>query len=939
MDEQMKNGYLRFLWLTVAMLAAIASVWGLLMLAQFNAVAVQAAPIEPPTGYPKLNQSRMTVDPSLANVGGARLEYVIEIINTGAYTASGVSMVDELPVEVTFHSASTSSGNLPVYEAGEVSWFGEVGFDSTVLITLTVDVAGTFEGILENQAVISHPDIDEPIWVSAETVVTDDPLLTITKSSTPEKPGPGKLLTYMLEVSNIGQPANGIQLSVSDQLPDNTSYQDADPDGSYNDTTEDITWNRTTDLATGASTVFTFSVDINSVISGTVISNVDYGVSADQNTVPASGEVYTVTVVDPILYIAKTTQPDPPGSNREMTYTLTVLNKGSEATDLVVNDAVPEGVAYLRGGDAFNENTGVVSWYLDSLPTDEWAVFEYVVYIDDVADVDVINTTYDVCGSEGVCATGEVYTSPVKGPTFEVEAYVDPIAHKPGGGNSPVTPTLVIRNTGPGNAIAAEAKIAFGNISVSNAKDLIQIPYEAGTISKVESCGLDKCYQWIGNLAYNETITITTEEPQSTIGGEEGTTYTATIAISDTLGPFVTEPISATAIGLVTHYANLIPTKTAPPVIGAGQMMTYTINVFNSGLSTEEPPYPVLTETLPAGVALLEVSDDGSYLTISDTTSISWTLPAMSTAESLQRSFAVLVDSTLVSGTQIVNDQYSTAWYESEITGTMSIVGIPVTTTVKEVGLVDSFKTVTPTLAQPGEGIVLNYNLNVVNSSPLPLTGVRLSDLLPWEHATYQRNAGASSGQIADDIVSIDWQGSLAPYSSELITFSVVVDDYYEGPITNTATITHPSLLDPVEIQAVAYITNKPVLQITKTDSPDPVKLGDELEYTIRIKNLGQQATNLIITDTIPVGAEYVMGSTSGSGQYNGTGVRWTLPVLAPGNSQEYYFRVRVSDLTMRRVVNDSYAVSSAEGVSAYGEPVWTEVRANLVFLPLVNRQ
>jgi len=102
---------------------------------------------------------------------------------------------------------------------------------------------------------------------------------------------------------------------------------------------------------------------------------------------------------------------------------------------------------------------------------------------------------------------------------------------------------------------------------------------------------------------------------------------------------------------------------------------------------------------------------------------------------------------------------------------------------------------------------------------------------------------------------------------------------------------------------------------------------------------LGQQATNLVITDTIPVGAEFVIDSTSGSGQYTGTGVRWTLPVLVPGSSQEYRFSVRVSDLTMRWVVNDSYAVSSAEGVMAYGEPVWTEVRTNLIFLPLVNRQ
>jgi uncharacterized repeat protein (TIGR01451 family) len=216
---------------------------------------------------------------------------------------------------------------------------------------------------------------------------------------------------------------------------------------------------------------------------------------------------------------------------------------------------------------------------------------------------------------------------------------------------------------------------------------------------------------------------------------------------------------------------------------------------------------------------------------------------------------------------------------------------------------------------------------------------VRLYDLLPWEHATYQRDTAVSSGQINDDIVSIAWEGGVAPYSSELITFSVVVDDFYEGPITNTAIITHPGLLEPVEIEAVAYITNKPVLQITKTDSPDPVELGEELEYTIRIQNLGQQATTLVITDTIPVGAEYVLDSTSGSGQYTGTGVRWTLPVLAPGGSQEYRFRVRVSDLALRRIVNDSYAVSSAEGVSAHGEPVLTEVRANLIFLPLVNRQ
>ena len=57
--------------------------------------------------------------------------------------------------------------------------------------------------------------------------------------------------------------------------------------------------------------------------------------------------------------------------------------------------------------------------------------------------------------------------------------------------------------------------------------------------------------------------------------------------------------------------------------------MTYTIQVFDSGLSTEEPPPPVLTETVPASVTLLSISDGGTSEIIDGRTVISWTLPAM----------------------------------------------------------------------------------------------------------------------------------------------------------------------------------------------------------------------------------------------------------------------------------------------------------------------
>jgi uncharacterized repeat protein (TIGR01451 family) len=261
-----------------------------------------------------------------------------------------------------------------------------------------------------------------------------------------------------------------------------------------------------------------------------------------------------------------------------------------------------------------------------------------------------------------------------------------------------------------------------------------------------------------------------------------------------------------------------------------------------------------------------------------------------------------------------------------------------VTTTVREVGLVDSFKTVTPTLAYPGEGNLLTYTVHVVNSSPMPLYGVQVYDLLPWQHSTFQRDAIASSGNLSSDIVSINWTGNVQPYSTKLITFTVLVDTDYEGPITNTVQITHPSLQEPVEAQAVAYITTRPVLQIVKRDTPDPVWVGDDLLYTIRVTNLGQQATNLVISDSLPDNTEYVEGSASSSGQLSGGSLEWHLPVLAPGQSQRYSFRVQVHRTDVLEVVNDQYGASCAEGVTVVGEPVVTAVRADRLYLPNIFR-
>lgn len=933
MENQMKDNSvwsMKRVWFSgLTALSGIALLVALLVVLSGGIGSVRADPLPRPEGYPKLNTSVKVVTPMLASSGGEMLEYEIEIRNTGAYTAVGATLTDALPDNTSFVGMGATVGT-PAFDGTTLTWTGDVGFDEIVVVTLSVDVDASFLGTVLNTAVISQPWIAEPITVTAETVVADEPFLEISKTSTPSKPGANKLMTYELVVTNVGQPSTGpMTIYVTDTVPDNTSFAFAGPDGSEDSGV--VEWMRDVQLDYGESDVFTFSVTVGDVGSGTVISNSNYRTSSSQASL-AVGELYTVTIVDPVLRLSKYVWPDPPGSNREMTYTLQVLNTGSLATNLVITDRVPAGVEYQYGGSHAGD---LVSWMLPSLDTGETAELTYTVYISDVMDVPIVNDDYAVCSDEGVCQAGRVLTNVVWGPTFETVAVVDPIAKKPGGG---VTPTLVVRNLGPGNALGARARLEFRRISVS-ASDLYADPPGVGSLTPALDCG-DKCiyFVWTGDLAYGEAITFTTIEEQSTIGGEEGTIYTATAVVTDSLSNMDTDPVEGTAIGEITHFANLIPTKRAPSVIGRGQTMTYTIDIRNSGLTVDGLPAPVLSDVVPMSVTVISVSDGGMTATMSETTVVSWDLPLLSTGEETVRSFSVQVDNDLVSGTQILNTEYGITWHEADTTTVYYNVGLPVTTTVLEAGLIDSFKTVDPMTVLPGSGNVLTFFLHIVNSGAIDLNGVTVYDYLPWQDTTYQRDAVASAGTVYSDIVSVSWAGSVAAFSEEVVTLTVAVDPYFQGTITNTAIISHPDLLHEVEVSAVAYVTEKPVLQISKTASPDPVMQGNELTYEIQVVNLGQQATDLLITDTVPANTEYVAYSTTGGGILQGDEIHWQTPVLEPGESHTVGFRVTVS--SGEEVINDQYRVRCAEGIVGIGAPVVVEVQqgggSGGIYLPVV---
>jgi uncharacterized repeat protein (TIGR01451 family) len=294
----------------------------------------------------------------------------------------------------------------------------------------------------------------------------------------------------------------------------------------------------------------------------------------------------------------------------------------------------------------------------------------------------------------------------------------------------------------------------------------------------------------------------------------------------------------------------------------------------------------------------------------------------------------VRVNDNLVSGTQIVNNRYIVAGYGNILTGT-AVSGPPVTTTVREVGLIDSYKEVTPTVTRPGPDNVLTYTLHIVNSSPLSLPGVTAADVLPWQVSTYQRDAAASAGSVVSDIVTLHWTGSVPPYSSQL-SRSPYASIELCGAGDEHGHDQSFGLLTPVVVSAVAYVTDQPILFISKSAMPDPVKVGSELAYTIQVVNAGQQATGLVITDVIPANTSYVPGSATVDGQLIGNQIRWEVPVLKSATDSTFEFRVKVTG--GKEIVNADYAVQSAEGISARGAPLVTKVAGSKVYLPIVLR-
>jgi serine protease AprX len=229
-------------------------------------------------------------------------------------------------------------------------------------------------------------------------------------------------------------------------------------------------------------------------------------------------------------------------------------------------------------------------------------------------------------------------------------------------------------------------------------------------------------------------------------------------------------------------------------------------------------------------------------------------------------------------------------------------------------------------------GDLITYTLTVTHSNGIgSTTNVVLTDTLP---AGTTFVSATQPYSFTGDVVRWDFPSLDTPES-------VNVDLTVGVNITSTGTIVNDDYA--VKSDQVEQVLGEPVstqldkldfLQLDKTASASMVIPGELITYTLTVTNSQSliSASNLVLTDNLPVGATFV----SASGPYTRIGdvIRWDYPTLDASTTLSVVLVVRVELTTVGLLTNADYAVYSDQAALVQGAPVSVRV-GSVFFLPI----
>jgi uncharacterized repeat protein (TIGR01451 family) len=913
------------------------------VIANTATIAVPAGTIDPdPTNNSSTENTSVT---PTADIGilktapltvdaGAAITYTVVVSNAGPSAADDTVFADLVPAAISGVSATCASTTGAAVCPSSVNVSGNnvsgsipsLPANSSVTITINGTVSGSATGNINNRATItpaagvvdSSPSNNSFAVDTAVNLVSN---LTLVKTA-PASVQPLQPLVYTIVVTNKG-PSAVTNAAFADNVPSVLTGVSATcgaaTGGATCPNTIAVAGNAVSALIPNmpAFSTLTFSVrgtvpagatgDITNTASITPPANVTDPVPAD-NTSSATTTVNAVAD----LTISKSA-PASTLAGGPIRYTITVSNAGpSAAGGTSVSDAVPATITGVTATCAIASGAAVcpsvigvsgnnVSATVPTLPANS-------------------SVTFTVSGTVNGSATGSITNNAVLTPPANV---TDSTPNNTASATTSITPVanLSVIKTSPaavnaGAGISYQIKIKNAGPSTANAASFADaVPdfitgVAASCLSATGGAACPSPVSVVGNLVSGLVAALPaggeiTINVVGTVAASTTGTVSNTATVTTPSGTVDPDPSdnSSTASTPVNPVADLQVTKTAPAVVNAGGLISYTVRVFNAGPSAANSTN--FTDLVPSTVAGVSASCGGvsggavcPALVGVTGNQVNAGIPTLPAGGAL----FFTVNGTVAGGaTGVITNTASATTATGVLDPDTSNNSSSANTTVQPVADIRVTKS-GPASANAGSQV--NYTIVVVNTGPSAANGTTMLDNVPVSLTGVIATCTGTTGGAICPTVNVSGNAVSATLATlplgSTVSFNVqaTVLNAALGAITNSVSVTPPAgVIDPDTTNNTA-LSSSPVtpvadIKIVKT-GPSNVNAGAAIQYQLQISNAGPSVANLVsFSDLVP---NAIAGVTASCGAATagaacpvlgvvGNAINGTVATMPPGSS------------------------------------------------------
>jgi uncharacterized repeat protein (TIGR01451 family) len=780
-----------------------------------------------------------TADAASVSAGSA-IGFTITVSNTGAGTATGVTLSDALPggsgVDWSISPSVTGcsiSGSAPTQTLG--CTLGNLAQGASVQIHLTSGTTSASCKAYPNTATAQATNHAQVSASATTTVNCGD--IEILKTPDATSVNAGEAIGFTISVHNKGA-GNATGVVLTDVLPVQAG----------------VSWS--VDGGTGAASCSISSGTLTCNF-GTMAPNATLTVHIASGTTEAScttitntGSVTTtndgsasstanVVVKCPNLSLTKVADATPVNAGSPIGFLITVTNNGTGvAKNVTISDALPTGSG--------------------------------IVWSDDSADCSITSNVLSC--NFGDLASGASRSVHLTSPTTEQSCKAYPNTATADADNNPAVtasssitvqcPDISVSKTADAATVNAGSPIGF-LITVSNAgpglaKDVTlndPLPTGTGIVWGIDggtgaaSCGIasDVLSCSFGDLAAGASLTVHVSSA-TTAQSCKAYPNTATADASNDA------PVTASATTTV-ECASIAITKVADAAsVSAGDPIGFTITVTNNGAGSATNV--TVNDALPTNTGLSWTIDGGANAGDCSISSGNLSCNFGTMASGASKTVHISSPTVAASCGLVSNTAFVTTGNDGNANASASVtVNCPDISVVKTAGN-----------GTVNAGDPVSFTILVTNNGLGTAKNVTLNDPLP-SGLTWTDNSGDCD--ITAGLLTCSF-GDMAPGASKSVTVSAVSAAANCGTLPNTVTVAATNEADGDKDDNTSTATiqvNCGDIQITKTADASPVSAGDAIGFLISVHNNGAgSATGVTMTDPLPTQAGLSWSVDGGTG-------------------------------------------------------------------------